>query len=124
MHYNGEESFLFFQSEKCIIKSFFLLKKNKHPNYVIFFNLLKDVIPFKKYQEIYSEYLKKNPIIKSLNTRKNLKIWLFKIEKELGRETLYRCPSFEERCEAIEKYRAGCGTKKDKKPTCRLGNTK
>jgi len=100
------------------------IELDRYSNYVIFFNLLKEVIPFTKYQQIYSEYLKKNPIIKSLNTRKNLKIWLFKIEKDLGRETLYRCPSFEERCNAIEKYRAGCGTKKDKKPTCRLGNMK
>ncbi len=92
-------------------------------NYIIFFNYLSKVLPFKKAQNHFEKYIQNNPIKESLDTRDSIIKWGYSLEKYVSKNINSNCISFNERCELIEKYRAGCGGKKDIKPTCRLGNS-
>lgn len=92
-------------------------------NYIVFFNYLPKVIPFKKAALFIEEYLKENPIKKHINSRDTITKWGYNMEKYVSKNINSKCISFEERCDYIEQYRAGCGGKKDKKPTCRIGNS-
>jgi len=89
--------------------------------YNIFFNKLGDVLPEKgAYRNIYSKYLKENPIVESLKNRELLKKWIYNLEKYVNNIFRLNCDDFAKIEDDIEQYRAGCGGKqKDLKPTCR-----
>ena len=88
-------------------------------NYIVFFTTLVEVIPFEPYRSIFKSYMKSHSLYDSLYTRVALKKWLYGAEKAISEATSRRCPGYYNICRRIETHRAGCGSKRDKKPTCR-----
>jgi hypothetical protein len=88
-------------------------------NYVIFFSSLVEVLPFEPYRSAMKAYMNHHSIYKALDSRVSFKKWLFGAEKEISRRAAKECPGYNDICKRIEEHRAGCGSKKDKKPTCR-----
>lgn len=99
------------------------IELERYTNYIIFFNYLPHVLPFPKIKDILIEYLKVNNIIDSLQTRDKITKWGYNFEKLVSKHINCNCATFTSRSKQIEFYRAGCGGKKDIKPTCRLGNS-
>ena len=59
-----------------------------------------------------------------MSTRTKFKRWFFNLEKDVKSLIDGNCMKYSDRCDLIETYRAGCGGKRDKKPTCRNDKTK
>jgi hypothetical protein len=93
--------------------------------YFTFFSLLPYVIPFPDLKDYMIQYisLKSTPALyDALYTgRSMLQRWLHGLEAHVANRVQETCASFEERCAQAEQIRAGCGTKRDKIPTCRQG---
>lgn len=89
--------------------------------YYTFFNTLGNVLPIKgEYKETYNSYLGKKPIIKCLESREELKKWIYNLEITINNKLKLKCDEFVKIEDEIENYRAGCGgNKSDNKPTCR-----
>ena len=96
-------------------------QSSHYHGYITFFNLLAKILPEESgYRYYYSKYLMDNPILKSLECRETLKVWVYRLEKFMDENLNHNCKSFNDIEELIESYRAGCGgIKKDEKPTCR-----
>ena len=92
-----------------IIKENFVAKVrfNKH---ITFFKLLADVYPFEKFRFTYKKMIKSSDLKQVLNKRCLFKRWFYEVDKSINE----MCPSYKDRCENIEMYRARC-----KKRTCR-----
>lgn len=105
-------------------KKHFELETDRYLNHIIFFNYLIKVFPFKHIKVILEDYIRKNPIQRNITTRSKLTHWLYKMEKTVSETIDCECPKYRDRCNYVEQFRAGCGTKKDIKPTCRLNNTR
>ena len=99
------------------------IENDRYINYIIFFNYLPKVIPFIKAKSLLQKYLDKYPIKNYLDSREKLTKWGYLFEHTLSSTISCNCANYEARKEQIEMYRAGCGGKKDLKPTCRLGNS-
>uniref|UniRef100_A0A6C0JF30 thiol oxidase n=1 Tax=viral metagenome TaxID=1070528 RepID=A0A6C0JF30_9ZZZZ len=95
------------------------IEKIRYINYIIFFNYLGIILPFVNVNELYNQFLEKEPIKLHLDGRDNLKKWLYRFEKYVSSNLDTNCLSYKKKCDIIEQYRAGCGNKTDKKPTCR-----
>lgn len=89
-------------------------------NYIIFFNLLAEVLPFKNAKVIYRRYIKANKITIENIDVKYLKRWFYSFEKSMYYTIKCKCMSYRDRCDRTLKYKVACGSKKDKKPTCRV----
>lgn len=112
----------------CILFVFPENKKNievaRFNHIVPFFYLLQRVVPFEVFKKQLGDYLESHPIIHVMNTREQLKKWGYELEKDASRVIDCNCVKYRDRCDMIEMHRAGCGGKKDIKPTCRINNTK
>lgn len=91
----------------------------RYANYIIFFTYLGKVLPFDKIKESFEEQLKLTNFEYVLVSRTRLKKWFFNLEKYSKSKINENCLKYTDRCSLIENYRAGCGGKNDKKPTCR-----
>ena len=93
----------------------FVTKIQKYHYQVFFIYLIKillTIIPNKN----VNIFIKKYPIHLFLKNNDTLTKWLFIIDYLYFGKT--HC--YDDKCQSIEKYRAGCkGNKNDKKPTCR-----
>ena len=89
--------------------------------YFTFFNILGKVLPLKgEYSETYNIYLQEYPILKYLESREELKKWIYNLEITMSNKFKLKCDDFLKIEDEIENYRAGCGgSKSDLKPTCR-----
>ena len=83
------------------------IRFNKH---ITFLKLLGDLYPFEKFKVKYKKIIKESDLKQVLNKRCLFKRWFYKVDKSIND----KCPSYKERCENIELYRANC-----KKKTCR-----
>jgi len=99
------------------------IETERQINYVIFFNYLPKVLPFPKVKKLLENYLTENPIVKHYSTRDSITKWGYKFELLVSKIISCNCASYDKIENHIELYRAGCGGKKDIKPTCRLGNS-
>ena len=93
------------------------IEEIRYVNYMIFFKILPFVIPFKI--NICPHICDTN-FMKIMNSRNSFKKWFFVLEKTVKSKFNQKCLKYNERCKFIEQYRAGCGSKKDKKKTCRI----
>ncbi len=92
-----------------------LVTRCQRQNYLLFFNYLPKVIPDKELAQSLQNFTEKYPINNFLSSREPLSKWLYSLER-----LSTNCNScFSKRCRQIERYRAGCKGKGDKKPTCR-----
>ena len=92
--------------------------------HIVFFKYLAKVLPFKSVKKRYNKEIVDTNFIEILQGREKFKKWFYRVEKNVKKLISCRCLKFSERCDRIEIHRAGCGGKKDKKPTCRVGNSK
>jgi hypothetical protein len=99
------------------------IETERQVNYVVFFNYLPKVLPFPKIKKLLEDHLDKNPIVKYNDSRDNITKWGYMFEKTVSKAISCNCASYNSVENHIELYRAGCGGKKDIKPTCRLGNS-
>ena len=103
-------------------------KKNlqhiRYINYVIFFKYLCKVLPFISVREYFSKISNETNFEYVMESRYKLKLWFYNSEKKIKKFIDCKCIKYSERCQLIEKHRAGCGGNKDIKPTCRVGNTR
>ena len=84
-------------------------------NYILFFNYLSKVLPYSKFANKFNQFIDQNPVSFFISKRLPLSRWLYSLEKSST-----DCTScFSKKCKHVEKYRAGCKGKNDKKPTCR-----
>ena len=92
-----------------------------YSGYYTFFNTLANVLPYKGgYQDIYKEYLHANPILEYLESREDIKKWIYNLEITVNNKFKVKCDEFSKIENDIENYRAGCDSiKSDTKPTCR-----
>ena len=96
-----------------------LITSSQRQNYLIFFSYLPKVLPNKKLAKRLNNFIKQYPVNYFIKDRDLLSKWLYSLEK-----TSTDCKScFSKRCRQIERYRAGCKGKGDKKPTCRRNRT-
>ena len=95
------------------------LEKIRLKNYILFFKYLDKVLPFKQIKTTYSKIIKNTNMNEVFLGRTILKKWFFNTEKKIKKTINCNCIKYRERCLMIEKYRAGCNGKNDKKPTCR-----
>ena len=79
----------------------FELSESRRNGYITFFTNLQYLLPCSKIRDIYSSYIGKHPIEKYMKTRKELKRWLYRLEKKINK----KCCDYKERCKKIEKYR-------------------
>jgi len=111
----------------CIIFNFpkkkIELETERYINYIIFFNYLPKVLPFITVRDELYKYLKKNPIKDNIENRKMIINWGYSFEKIVSNKINCNCASLTNRKNHIELHRAGCGGIRDRKPTCRLGNS-
>jgi hypothetical protein len=91
----------------------------RREQYLIFFRLFPEVLPFENFKKVYRDHLRQFPIGNCLN-RRDLKLWGYRLERDYCRAVLLICPKFKERCQSIEMFRAGCNGKNDPKPTCHI----
>lgn len=91
----------------------------RQTNYIVFFTTLVEVIPFEPYRSLFKRYIASHSPYKSLVSRVTLKKWLYGAEVAISTRTTKECPGYNDICRRIEEHRAGCGSKRDKKPTCR-----
>ena len=96
----------------------------RYVNYVIFFTYLGKVLPFDKVKEEYKNNINKVNFEDIMSTRNKFKKWFFNLEKHIKALIDGNCMKYSDRCDLIEMYRAGCGGKRDKKPTCRNDKSK
>ena len=96
----------------------------RYVNYVIFFNYLGKVLPFDKVKKEYQSKIEESNFEEIMSTRNKFKKWFFNLEKHIKSVINGNCMKYTDRCDLIEMYRAGCGGKRDKKPTCRNDKTK
>jgi hypothetical protein len=88
--------------------------------YFTFFTFLPYVIPFRDLRDIMLQYTKSHALVPALSQgRTALQQWLHGLEKHVAAAVQDSCETFEERCAEAERIRAGCGSKRDKIPTCR-----
>jgi hypothetical protein len=99
------------------------IETERQINYVIFFNYLPKVLPFPKVKKLLENYLEKNPFVKHNSTRDSITKWGYNFERLVSKAISCNCAPYDKIENHIELYRAGCGGKKDVKPTCRLGNS-
>ena len=101
----------------CFINSCLPVEKSAST----FFNTLSHVLPYKGgYQDIYKEYLQANPILDYLESREDIKKWIYNLEITVNNKFKVKCDEFSKIEDDIENYRAGCDSiKSDTKPTCR-----
>lgn len=78
----------------------FEMSKSKYNSYISFFTILKDFLPCKNIRELYKNYIEKNPIQNNMETKNDLKKWLYRLEKKINK----RCCNYTKRCKKIEKY--------------------
>lgn len=95
--------------------------RKKH--YIIFFNTLSEIIPFKAIRTIMSNYIAQYPIQEAIHHRSALKRWFYEFEKTFCQANYLKYPTFKTRCDSVELYRATCKGKNDPKPTCRVSGT-
>lgn len=91
----------------------------RYTNYILFFTYLAKVLPFLKVREVFEEKIRDTQFVEVLETRHKFKKWFFSLEKSAKEHINDNCMKYTDRCALIENYRAGCGGKNDKKPTCR-----
>jgi len=96
----------------------------RYYQHIVFFKYLAKVLPFKSVKNNYINYINETNFDKILIGRTQFKKWFYKFEKSIKKLIDCKCLKFSDRCDSVEIYRAGCGGKKDKKPTCRVGNSK
>ena len=85
--------------------------KNKKEEYKVFFEKLSSVMPCKYCRESYKDFIKENPIDKSLNNRKDLTKWFYKIHNKVNNKLgVPKCdiPSFKTIQKRYETFRAKC----------------
>lgn len=85
--------------------------------FIKFFYLLAEVIPFPRFKLALKEQLLQFPIENYLD-RASLKRWGYSLEQNYCQKTQLNCPSYKERSDFVEHFRAGCTGKNDTKPTC------
>lgn len=78
----------------------FEMKNTKYNAYITFFTILKEFLPCKKIRQLYKNYIENNPIENHMETRDDLKKWLYKLEKKINK----KCCNYTKRCKKIEKY--------------------
>lgn len=100
------------------------LETERFYQHVIFFKYLSKVLPFKVFREKYTKYVEATDFEKVLTGRESCINWLYTLEKSIKKLIACKCLNYSKRCEIVEVHRAGCGGKSDKKPTCRVGNSK
>lgn len=79
----------------------FELSDARYNGYITFFTNIQFLLPCEKIRKIYASYINKYPIEKYMKTRKELKRWLYRLEKKINK----KCCGYNERCKKIEKYR-------------------
>lgn len=89
----------------------FEMSDSKYNSYINFFTILKYFLPCKSIRELYSKYIENNPIENHMETKEDLKKWLYQLEKKINK----RCCNYTKRCKKIEKYVVS----KCKNKTCR-----
>ena len=108
----------------CLIFNFPLKKDGidliRIENYIIFFDLLPYVMPYRFFRQFLLDYFGQYPVVDSIDDRQQIKRWLYQMEKRFCQKISIGCPRFRERCQSIELYRAGCKGKNDPKPTCHI----
>ena len=111
-----------------IIFNYPLKKKDietiRYCNHIVFFTYLGKVLPFNSVRNVYVEKLNEVNFEEVLVTRTKFKRWFFHLEKHIKNKINDNCMKYTDRCDLIETYRAGCGGKRDKKPTCRTEKAK
>lgn len=98
------------------------IAQTSHYNgYYVFFNTLGKVLPEKGgYRDTYNKYLQEYPILKYLESRDELKKWIYNLEITISEKLKLKCDEFLKIEDEIENYRAGCSAiKSDNKQTCR-----
>ena len=86
-----------------------ITRKKAH---VVFFYMLGKVLPNKLSRDKYNEHIRKYPIEKYMSSTKELKKWIYLLEKRFKN----KCCSYQHRCKSIEKYKVD----KCSGHTCRL----
>ena len=81
--------------------------------YATFLLLLKRVIPF-NIKSIFYDFFENIDVEECLYSSTNIKILIYNLEKYVKEKINCKCISFSDRCNYIDKYKAGC-----KKNTCR-----
>lgn len=99
------------------------MELDRRVHYVVFLYYLPKVLPFPPAKKVMTQYLREYPVQQSLSGQVELTKWGHGLEYRISKQIECTCINYRKRCAMIEQYRAGCGGKKDKKPTCRLGNS-
>jgi len=77
------------------------ISENRKKGYIKFFNSLQYILPDKKIQKIYKNYITEFPIEYCMDSCEKMKKWCYKLEATLDK----KCCTFQERCKKIEIYR-------------------
>lgn len=88
-------------------------------NYIIFFRYLGKVLPFKSVKDNFTLIIQHTNFKYILLSRDKFKLWFYNLEKKIKQIINCKCINYRDRCDFIERYRAGCNGKNDTKPTCR-----
>ena len=120
MHRN-ENALLFcfynFQSQQYQEK---LSHNSKMQHHIIFFKLLGEVIPCRRYRALYNKYTKTHNMEDYLDSGRNLTKWLHTINCCIDRELDKESKSYRRVCFVVESHRSkACSKKTHKGNTCR-----
>lgn len=96
------------------------LSFDKMEHYIVFFKLLGEVIPCRKYQILFNKYTKLYSIENYLDSGINLTRWLHTVNCKINKELKEKSRSYKRICFVVESYRAkSCSKKNHKGNTCR-----
>ena len=90
------------------------MSKNRINNYLLFFNNLREILPFNLYKDIYQYHILNNPIVINKKCNHSLKLWLYNLELSYKSYLDKNCLCFKKTCLNIEQYKVGCSNN-----TCR-----
>ena len=98
------------------------LTLKRYFNYIIFFKYLGKILPFITVKDEYLKLLNDTNLYNVTQTRTKFIKWFYSFEKKIKKIIDCKCIEYDDRCNLIEKQRAGCGKGNDLKPTCRVNN--
>ena len=93
--------------------------RGRYNAYLKFFPLLAEVMPFRILRTALKTHLDKYPVQNYL-THNRFKRWIYRLESDYSALVESECPTFKDRSNFIEMFRAGCTGKGDPKPTCHV----
>tara|TARA_B100001989_G_C24475809_1_gene431727 strand:+ start:165 stop:863 length:699 start_codon:yes stop_codon:yes gene_type:complete len=92
-----------------------VINKSTIYNLIKFIYLLPLVNPFTKFNDVYTEYLKRHPIENYISTSKELKKWMYNLSLTYSLKHDIKILSYSKSCNYLEDYKSNCVKK-----TCRL----